>query len=93
MTNGWAPSRMVQRLLHHLVVDPHRLPARRDPRPALASSLVGEAEFEDGLQPRRSCGSLRLTLSEVASFVAYLASEEAGFITGASLTIDGGYVA
>jgi 3-oxoacyl-[acyl-carrier protein] reductase len=32
-------------------------------------------------------------VSEVASFVAYLASEEAGFITGASLTIDGGYVA
>jgi NAD(P)-dependent dehydrogenase (short-subunit alcohol dehydrogenase family) len=25
--------------------------------------------------------------------VSYLASEEAGFITGASLTIDGGYVA
>jgi 3-oxoacyl-[acyl-carrier protein] reductase len=31
--------------------------------------------------------------SEVAGFVAYLASGEAGFITGASLTIDGGYVA
>src|SRR6267143_415404 len=28
-----------------------------------------------------------------AAFVSYLASEEAGFITGASLTIDGGYVA
>jgi 3-oxoacyl-[acyl-carrier protein] reductase len=32
-------------------------------------------------------------VSEVAGFVAYLASAEAGFITGASLTIDGGYVA
>ena len=32
-------------------------------------------------------------VSEVASFVSYLASKEAGFITGASLTIDGGYVA
>ena len=32
-------------------------------------------------------------VSEVAGFVSYLASEEAGFITGASLTIDGGYVA
>jgi 3-oxoacyl-[acyl-carrier protein] reductase len=32
-------------------------------------------------------------VSEVASFVSFLASEEAGFITGASLTIDGGYVA
>lgn len=31
--------------------------------------------------------------AEIAGFVAYLASEEAGFITGASLTIDGGYVA
>jgi 3-oxoacyl-[acyl-carrier protein] reductase len=30
---------------------------------------------------------------EVAGLVAYLASEEVGFITGASYTIDGGYVA
>jgi 3-oxoacyl-[acyl-carrier protein] reductase len=30
---------------------------------------------------------------EIAGLVAYLASAEAGFITGASLTIDGGYVA
>jgi 3-oxoacyl-[acyl-carrier protein] reductase len=30
---------------------------------------------------------------EVAGLVAYLASARAGFITGASLTIDGGYVA
>ena len=32
-------------------------------------------------------------VAEVASFVSYLASEEAGFITGANLTIDAGYVA
>ena len=30
---------------------------------------------------------------EVAGLVAYLASAGAGFITGSSLTIDGGYVA
>jgi 3-oxoacyl-[acyl-carrier protein] reductase len=30
---------------------------------------------------------------EIASFVAYIASPEASFITGASLTIDGGYTA
>ncbi|CDG83651.1 3-oxoacyl-ACP reductase family protein [Janthinobacterium agaricidamnosum] len=30
---------------------------------------------------------------EVASMVAYLAGEEAGFVTGASLTVDGGYLA
>jgi hypothetical protein len=32
-------------------------------------------------------------MTHYTSFVSYLASEEAGFITGASLTIDGGYVA
>lgn len=31
--------------------------------------------------------------SEIASLVAYLATEDAGFITGASLTVDGGYTA
>jgi 3-oxoacyl-[acyl-carrier protein] reductase len=30
---------------------------------------------------------------EVASLVAYLASADAAFVTGASITIDGGYVA
>jgi 3-oxoacyl-[acyl-carrier protein] reductase len=30
---------------------------------------------------------------EIASLAAYLASSEASFITGASLTIDGGYLA
>jgi 3-oxoacyl-[acyl-carrier protein] reductase len=32
-------------------------------------------------------------ISEIAGFVSYLASSEAGFITGVSLTIDGGYIA
>jgi 3-oxoacyl-[acyl-carrier protein] reductase len=32
-------------------------------------------------------------VSEIAGFVLYLASDEAGFITGSSLTIDGGYIA
>ncbi|MGE0535149.1 MAG: 3-oxoacyl-ACP reductase family protein [Pirellulales bacterium] len=31
------------------------------------------------------------TVEEIAAFVAYLAGPEAGFITGASLTIDGGF--
>ena len=33
------------------------------------------------------------TDAELASLVAYLASPEPGFITGAALTIDGGYLA
>jgi len=30
---------------------------------------------------------------EIAALVAYLAGTEAGFVTGASLTIDGGFTA
>jgi NAD(P)-dependent dehydrogenase (short-subunit alcohol dehydrogenase family) len=30
---------------------------------------------------------------EIAAFVAYLAGPEAGFVTGASVTIDGGFTA
>jgi 3-oxoacyl-[acyl-carrier protein] reductase len=33
------------------------------------------------------------TVDEIAGMVAYLASSEAGFITGASLMIDGGFSA
>ncbi|MEN0106420.1 MAG: SDR family oxidoreductase, partial [Pseudomonas sp.] len=32
-------------------------------------------------------------VEEIASFVSYLAGPEAGYITGASLTIDGGFAA
>jgi 3-oxoacyl-[acyl-carrier protein] reductase len=33
------------------------------------------------------------TGDEIAAMVAYLASEEAGLVTGACLTIDGGFAA
>jgi 3-oxoacyl-[acyl-carrier protein] reductase len=33
------------------------------------------------------------TADEIAAMVAYLAGPEAGFVTGASLTIDGGFTA
>jgi 3-oxoacyl-[acyl-carrier protein] reductase len=59
------------------------------PGPTDTDMASSHAELIKPLIPLKRMGSV----SEVASFVSYLASEEAGFITGASLTIDGGYVA
>ena len=47
---------------------------------------------------RRDAGKLMAlprygTADEIAALVAYLAGPEAGFVTGASLTIDGGFTA
>lgn len=47
------------------------------------------AEYLKGLMAQGRYGRAE----EVSSFVAYLAGTEAGFITGASLTIDGGFSA
>jgi 3-oxoacyl-[acyl-carrier protein] reductase len=44
------------------------------------------------LRPLMAIGRMG-TDAEVASLVAYLAGSESGFITGAALTIDGGYLA
>jgi 3-oxoacyl-[acyl-carrier protein] reductase len=59
------------------------------PGPTATEMSSPHAEMVKPLIPLRRMGEV----SEVASFVCYLASKEAGFITGASLTIDGGYVA
>jgi 3-oxoacyl-[acyl-carrier protein] reductase len=59
------------------------------PGPTATDMSAPHAELVKTLIPLKRMGDV----SEVASFVSYLASEEAGFITGASLTVDGGYVA
>ena len=59
------------------------------PGPTATDMGSPHAEKVKSLVPLKRMGDA----SEVAGFVSYLASEEAGFITGASLTIDGGYVA
>jgi 3-oxoacyl-[acyl-carrier protein] reductase len=59
------------------------------PGPTATDMSSAHAELVKPLIPLKRMGDV----SEVASFVSYLASDEAGFITGASLTIDGGYVA
>jgi len=57
------------------------------PGPTATDMTSALGELVKTLIPLKRMGDV----SEVASFVSYLASEEAGFITGASLTIDGGY--
>ena len=59
------------------------------PGPTSTDMTSAHAESIKTLIPLKRMGDV----AEVASFVSYLASEEAGFITGASLTIDAGYVA
>ena len=59
------------------------------PGPTATDMTSAHAEHVKTLIPLKRMGDV----TEVASLVSYLASEEAGFITGASLTIDGGYVA
>jgi 3-oxoacyl-[acyl-carrier protein] reductase len=62
------------------------------PGPIDTDMNPAEGDFADGLRkllalPRYGSGD------EVASMVAYLVGPEAGFVTGASLTIDGGFTA
>ncbi len=57
------------------------------PGPTVTDMTREVAELVLPLIPLRRMGETR----EIAGLVSYLAGEEAGFITGASMTIDGGY--
>ena len=59
------------------------------PGPTATDMSAPHAEAVKTLVPLGRMGDV----SEIAGFVSYLASNEAGFITGSSLTIDGGYIA
>jgi len=59
------------------------------PGPTATDMSAPHADMVKTLIPLKRIGDV----SEIAGLVSDLASEEAGFITGASLTIDGGYVA
>lgn len=56
------------------------------------TDIVSDENVRAMLRPMMALGRMGRG-DEVASLVAYLAREEAGFITGAALTIDGGYLA
>ena len=60
------------------------------PGPVDTDMNPANTDFADSLMPLMAVGRYG-TVEEVASFVAYLAGPEAGYITGASLTIDGGF--
>ena len=59
------------------------------PGPTATDMTAGHVEMVKPLVPLGRMGEP----DEVAGLVAYLASARAGFITGSSLTIDGGYIA
>jgi 3-oxoacyl-[acyl-carrier protein] reductase len=50
------------------------------------------SEFAESLMGLMAVGRYGRA-EEIAAFVAYLAGPEAGYVTGASLTIDGGFAA
>ncbi|QHD02386.1 oxidoreductase [Pseudomonas sp. S04] len=60
------------------------------PGPVDTDMNPAHGEFAESLIPLMAVGRYG-TADEIASFVAYLAGPEAGYITGASLTIDGGF--
>jgi 3-oxoacyl-[acyl-carrier protein] reductase len=60
------------------------------PGPVDTDMNPASGDFADSLIPLMAVGRYG-HVEEVASFVSYLAGPEAGYITGASLTIDGGF--
>ncbi|MBV4488191.1 3-oxoacyl-ACP reductase FabG [Pseudomonas sp. SWRI153] len=60
------------------------------PGPVDTDMNPADSDFAESLIPLMAVGRYG-TADEIASFVAYLAGPEAGYITGASLTIDGGF--
>jgi 3-oxoacyl-[acyl-carrier protein] reductase len=62
------------------------------PDPAATDMNPEDGPHSSAVRALVPLGRFGLT-EEITSFVAYVASPEASFITGASLTIDGGYTA
>ncbi len=62
------------------------------PGPTETDMNPGDSEYAPRLRSLIPLGRFGKP-QEIASMVAYLVGDEAGFITGASLTIDGGYLA
>lgn len=63
------------------------------PGPVDTDMNPADSEFAELLRTHMMAVPRYGTADEIAAMVAYLAGPEAGFITGASLTIDGGFTA
>jgi 3alpha(or 20beta)-hydroxysteroid dehydrogenase len=53
---------------------------------------MNEQETEGGVVPQTPMGR-RAHVNEISGVVAFLASDDASFITGAEVTVDGGFLA
>jgi 3-oxoacyl-[acyl-carrier protein] reductase len=62
------------------------------PGPTATDMNPAQGPFAEAMKGLTALGRYGET-QEIAGLVAYLASPEAAFVTGASLTIDGGYAA
>ncbi|MBU3062541.1 SDR family oxidoreductase [Nocardia sp. NEAU-G5] len=60
--------------------------------PAFRNSMGATPEGEAAVAAPHPIGRIA-NPEEIASFCAYLLSDEAGFVTGAALEIDGGFTA
>ena len=60
--------------------------------PGGVSTPMNEHEREGGVVPQTPMGR-RAHVSEISGVVAFLASDDASFITGAEVTVDGGFLA
>jgi 3-oxoacyl-[acyl-carrier protein] reductase len=81
-THGWARDLGPKNITVNLV----------QPGPIDTDMNPDHTEFAEMLKKRTSLGRYGKP-EEIASAVAFLASEEASYITGATLTVDGGYLA
>lgn len=61
-------------------------------RTPLTTAITDDTEFEDKVARRHPIGRLGQP-AEVANVIAFLASDAASFVTGASVAVDGGYLA